>query len=67
MWIRNDVQFLEEIFIEEEFNRLIVNMQSEYSLGLDGLIRKFFENFWNIIKEDLKQAIQFFYNTSSTL
>jgi hypothetical protein len=47
---------------EEEIQSIILNAPKEKALRPDGFIGLFFSHCWNIIKEDLMQAIEEFLN-----
>jgi hypothetical protein len=59
---RHDLHFLEEEFTEEEIKEVIFDLKPEAAPGPDGFISKFFKCCREIIKEDLKLAVRFFYN-----
>lgn len=59
---RHNLQFLEEEFTEEEINAVVMDQKLDKAPGLDGFIGIFFKTSWDIIKEDLTLAVQFFYN-----
>lgn len=59
---RQDLSQLEVEFTEGEIKQVIMDMKQESAPGPDGFIGKFFRTCWDIIKEDLRAAIQYFYN-----
>jgi hypothetical protein len=52
---------LEDEFIEEEVRVVIADIAAEKAPGPDGFIGVFLKQSWNLIKVDLLQAINFFY------
>ena len=59
---RQDLSHLEEPFSEQEVKEAIMELHSEKAPGPDGFIEKFFKCCWNIVKDDLLLAVQFFYD-----
>jgi hypothetical protein len=57
----HDLSELETPFDEEELHYTINDMHSEKAPGPDGYIGLFFKSCWEIIKEDLMEAINAFY------
>jgi hypothetical protein len=53
---------LENPVIEEELHSVIVNAPKEKAPGPDGFVGIFFSSCWNIIKEDLLAAIEYFFS-----
>lgn len=47
---------------EEEIKDAIFNMSSNSVGGLDGFNGSFYQNCWNIIKEDVVESVQDFFN-----
>ena len=58
----HDLTHLEESFTEQEVKDVVMELHSEKAPGPDGFIGKFFKCCWNIIKDDLMLALQFFYD-----
>ena len=59
---RQDLSHLEEPFSEQEVKEAIMELHSEKAPGPDGFFEKFFKCCWNIVKDDLLLAVQFFYD-----
>lgn len=55
------MQILEEDFTEEEVKVVVMDLKSEQASGPDGFIGIFFKKCWEVIKEDLMAAVQYFF------
>jgi hypothetical protein len=60
-WEPKDLSHLELPFTEEELKRVILDAPKGKSSWADGFIGIFFSSYWEIIREDLIKAVQFFY------
>lgn len=60
--MHHNLEELDAPFTQEEVEAVIKEMPSEKSPGPDGFIGLFYKTCWNIIKEDLTQAIFSFYS-----
>jgi hypothetical protein len=58
---RLNLQHLEEPFTEDEVHIVTIDTASDKAPGPNGLIDVFLKQCWPIIKEDVMQAVQFFY------
>ena len=58
---RCQLQHLEQEFSEEEVQHVMHQMQSDKAPGPDGFIGVFYKSCWNIIKQDILAAVNYFY------
>ena len=58
---RCQLQHLEQEFSEEEVQHVVHQMQSDKAPGPDGFIGVFYKSCWNIIKQDILAAVNYFY------
>jgi len=63
---RHDLQDLDAPFTAQEVETVVKNMPSEKAPGPDGFIGGFYKKCWNIIKEDLVQAMTCFFNNRTS-
>jgi len=59
---RFDLQHLEVELSEEEVKTVVQEIAAEKAPGPDGFIGAFYKSSWGLIKEDVLQAINYFYN-----
>jgi hypothetical protein len=62
---RLDLSSLEANFSEEEVRVVITDMASDKAPGPDGFIGAFFKSAWQIVKNDILAAVNFFYQQHS--
>jgi hypothetical protein len=60
-WEPRDLGHLDLPFTEEEIREVIKSALKDKASGLDGFIGAFFAAYWDIIREDIIQAVQHFY------
>ena len=58
-------QYLEIMFSKEEIKQSVFSLLGEKSLSLDRFPLCFYHHFWNVIKFDLVDLFQFFYQSES--
>ena len=58
---RHELSHLEEEFSEGELKAVISDIASEKAPGPDGFIGLFYKRSWDVIKNDLMEAVNFFY------
>lgn len=59
--VRHDLAHLEDPFSEEEVRAVIQELASDKAPGPDGYIGIFFKQSWDIIRDDIMKAADFFY------
>jgi hypothetical protein len=64
-YVLHDLEDLDAPFTTQEIEAVIHDMPSEKAPGPDGFIGCFYKKCWPIIKEDLIQALMFFYNNQT--
>ena len=57
-----DLQHLEEVFSEDELKVIVQDIAAEKAPGPDGYIGAFYKSSWTVIKEDVLQAVNYFYS-----
>jgi hypothetical protein len=60
-----DLSHLEDEFTEEEVFAVIRDLAAEKAPGPDGYIGVFYKTAWNLIKDDILQVVQFFFQQHS--
>lgn len=58
---RHDLAHLEDLFSEEEVQGVVSDIAADKAPGPDGFIGAFLKKSWHVIKGDLMQALNFFY------
>lgn len=59
---RHDLRALEEKFTEEEVHAVVMEIAADKAPGPDGFIGAFYKASWEVIKDDLLAAVNFFFN-----
>ena len=59
---RSDLQHLEAEFTEVEVKAVVQDIASEKAPGPDGFIGVFYKTSWEVIKDDVPTAMNFFYS-----
>lgn len=60
---RCELQHLEEEFTQQELKEIIQEIAADKAPGPDGFIGAFYKASWDVIKEDLLAAVNFFYSS----
>jgi hypothetical protein len=61
-WQPKLLSHLENPVTEEELHSVIAHAPKEKALRPDGVIGRFFSSCWNIIKQDLLEAVEYFFS-----
>lgn len=65
-YVRHELDELDAPFTTQKIEMVIKEMPPEKAPGPDGFIGCFYKKCWSIIKEDLIQALTFFYNNQTS-